>query len=185
MSLDDELQAFVEDRKEHVANVIAPSLTQGKIVVLDRYFYSTIAYQGARGASRHELSDHMKSFAPIPDVVLLLDADPAVTLSRIANGRGETPNEFERIDELTKVRSVFSWLADTHDEIARFDGHHPIGFLHGQIVEALTEGVFKRFTAKDYDCDCMYCVHREARSCRWFTLQQSLRSQVAKLTATN
>jgi dTMP kinase len=50
LSLEDELHAFIEDRKEHVATTILPALAAGSVVLLDRYFYSTIAYQGARGA---------------------------------------------------------------------------------------------------------------------------------------
>ncbi len=53
MSLADELHAFTEDRKQHVTNLIAPALARGEIVILDRYFYSTIAYQGARGTVPH------------------------------------------------------------------------------------------------------------------------------------
>ena len=47
MTLEQEIEAFVDDRKEHVQNVIAPALNDGQTVVLDRYFYSTIAYQGS------------------------------------------------------------------------------------------------------------------------------------------
>ncbi len=99
MTLGRELAAFLKDRREHIREKVAPGLAEGKIVILDRYFYSTIAYQGARGAGREELRRRMAEF-PLPDVVLLLDADPAVTLGRISNGRNEEPNEFERLDQL-------------------------------------------------------------------------------------
>ncbi|HRZ34937.1 MAG TPA: dTMP kinase, partial [Candidatus Paceibacterota bacterium] len=45
----DELKAFIEDRKQHVAELIRPSLEAGRIVITDRYYFSTVAYQGARG----------------------------------------------------------------------------------------------------------------------------------------
>jgi FkbM family methyltransferase len=57
MSLEDELHAFAEDRKEHVREVILPALAEGRTVLLDRYFYSTIAYQGARGACVEALTE--------------------------------------------------------------------------------------------------------------------------------
>src|SRR5207253_402183 len=44
----EELATFLDDRREHVATVIGPALGRGEIVILDRYFYSTIAYQGPR-----------------------------------------------------------------------------------------------------------------------------------------
>ena len=49
VSAQDELAWFVEDRREHVAQVIGPALAGGRVVVTDRYFLSTVAYQGARG----------------------------------------------------------------------------------------------------------------------------------------
>ncbi len=46
----EELETFIKDRTEHVETLIGPHLSSGSVVILDRYFYSTIAYQGARGA---------------------------------------------------------------------------------------------------------------------------------------
>jgi len=111
MSLEDELRAFVEDRKEHVVTLIRPALDAGKVVILDRYFYSTIAYQGSRGADVRSIEGDMRSLFPAPDVAFLLDADPVITLHRVENGRGDTPNHFERLDLLQDVRKVFLELA--------------------------------------------------------------------------
>src|SRR3972149_7086324 len=43
------LDLFINDRKEHVENFIKPSLKDGKIIIIDRYYFSTIAYQGTLG----------------------------------------------------------------------------------------------------------------------------------------
>ena len=43
------LELFVMDRKEHVEQKINPALNEGKIVLMDRYYYSTMAYQAAAG----------------------------------------------------------------------------------------------------------------------------------------
>src|SRR4051794_4247303 len=48
MNADEELQTFIADRREHVETVIRPALERGETVILDRYFYSTVAYQGVR-----------------------------------------------------------------------------------------------------------------------------------------
>ena len=174
MPVDEEVEAFVEDRKEHIQHTIRPSLEQGRVVVLDRYFYSTIAYQSVRGADRDQLATRMKSFAPIPDIVFLLDADPVVAISRITNGRAETPNEFERVGQLTAVRKVFQWLAESDSRIHAIDGHRPIADIHRHILETLLDGVFKQYRAKPYDCDCWYCSFRETDTCRWLTLREAL-----------
>lgn len=68
---DDELAAFVNDRTEHVASVVAPALHDGRVVILDRYFYSSIAYQGSRGASVEHVKALMEGKFPIPDAVFI------------------------------------------------------------------------------------------------------------------
>ena len=52
LPLEEELRVLIEDRKEHVRDLILPALSKGKAVILDRYFYSTIAYQGSRGVAQ-------------------------------------------------------------------------------------------------------------------------------------
>jgi dTMP kinase len=52
LSIEDELNAFLHDRTEHVDSLVSPELNKGGIVILDRYFYSSIAYQGSRGGER-------------------------------------------------------------------------------------------------------------------------------------
>src|SRR5690606_29927239 len=49
LSADEELECFLEDRRQHVRELIEPALREGKVVILDRYYFSTMAYQGARG----------------------------------------------------------------------------------------------------------------------------------------
>lgn len=107
MSLDDELYAFIEDRKEHVANVIRPALDRGDVVLLDRYYYSTIAYQGARGGDVAAIRAANEAIAPKPDLVLLIDFDPAAALDRIQAARGDAPDQFEKLDQLQAIRKIF------------------------------------------------------------------------------
>ncbi len=107
MSLADELHAFIEDRKQHVAEVIRPALVAGSVVLLDRYYFSTMAYQGARGADIAEIRRANEAIAPRPDLVLLVDFDPQVALTRIRESRGDVPNEFEQLDQLRAIRKIF------------------------------------------------------------------------------
>src|SRR5690348_11605062 len=46
LSAEEELETFIKDRKEHVEILIRPSLDAGKVVITDRYYFSTAAYQG-------------------------------------------------------------------------------------------------------------------------------------------
>jgi dTMP kinase len=106
----EELQLFLADRKEHVDNLITPSLTSGKIVLCDRYFLSTIAYQGAIGFDIDELTS-LNNFAPDPDIALLFHAPLDTGKRRITEGRGESLNDFEQTEYLQKVATIFDSLS--------------------------------------------------------------------------
>lgn len=106
----DELHAFIEDRKQHVTEEIAPALARGAVVIIDRYYYSTAAYQGARGLDPQQLLATNRAFAPKPDVVVLVDVTPEQALARISS-RGEGQDLFETKAALTAVRENFLQLS--------------------------------------------------------------------------
>jgi len=110
LSPEEELDYFLRDRREHVEQLIAPALAAGKVVILDRYYFSTMAYQGSRGVDPAEIRRQNEAFAPVPDVLIILDLDVDTALTRIG-GRGDTANEFEKADSLAKCREVFLSLA--------------------------------------------------------------------------
>lgn len=112
MTAEEELLAFIQDRTEHLETLVLPSLAAGRIVALDRYFYSTIAYQGTRpGGDPTAMRRKMESLFPAPDLVLWFDLEPELALQRIMAHRREVPNEFERQEGLERARDVFRSLA--------------------------------------------------------------------------
>jgi len=128
----EELAAFIADRRQHVEEFLRPQLAAGNHVLCDRYYLSTIAYQGALGLDENEIiAAH--SFAPPPDLALLLDAEPGVGITRI-HGRGDRPNDFERLNYLEKVRRIFGALSFPF--IYRIDAGRPMTVVHQEIVEA-------------------------------------------------
>ncbi len=108
---EEELQCFLNDRHQHVEELIAPSLAAGKVVILDRYYFSSMAYQGARGFDPLEIRRRNEEFAPLPDLLLILDLDVDTAHSRIGV-RGDTTNEFEQRENLTRCREIFLSLKD-------------------------------------------------------------------------
>jgi dTMP kinase len=111
LSAEEELECFLNDRREHVEMSIKPALAEGKIVILDRYYFSTMAYQGARGFDPAEIRRRNEAFAPQPDLLLILDLSVESAHSRIG-ARGDTANEFEHRDTLTRCREIFLSLRD-------------------------------------------------------------------------
>lgn len=106
LSLEEEVEHFINDRREHVASIIAPALKEGFTVIIDRYYFSSMAYQGARGMEPEEIMRRNEEFAPEPDLLVHIDVEPAVGLQRIKM-RGSRKTHFETTDTLTKARAIF------------------------------------------------------------------------------
>jgi len=93
-------ELFLKDRMIN-AGRIRNYISEGKIVIMDRYYISTIAYQGAQGIPISKiLNDH--SSLPTPNMIFILDIDPKIALSRI-----KPEDTFEAIDFLEKVREIY------------------------------------------------------------------------------
>lgn len=127
----EELALFVADRRQHVEELIAPALAAGKVVLTDRYYLSTAAYQGALGNDPEEIMRINEEFAPRPDLVLLLEVPVGQGLSRITTLRQETPNDFEQESGLQKVAAVFQRL--DRPFIRRLDGTQSIAEVQAAI----------------------------------------------------
>ncbi|HEU5125996.1 MAG TPA: dTMP kinase [Verrucomicrobiae bacterium] len=106
LSLEEEVEAFLKDRREHVETKILPALRDGQVVIVDRYYFSNMAYQGARGMSPSEIQSRNETFAPEPDLLVLLDIEPKIGLNRIRT-RGDRANHFEKTGTLRKAREIF------------------------------------------------------------------------------
>ncbi len=130
----EELEHFLADRKEHVEQLLTPSIAAGKIVLCDRYYHSTIAYQGAIGFDVDELIS-LNSFAPTPDLALLFHAPMDTSQQRITTGRGETLNDFEQLDNLQKVATIFDSL--TMPFIQRIDAGGTLDSVHKQVIKEI------------------------------------------------
>jgi len=119
---EEELQYFINDRKEDVELNIAPALEQGKIVLIDRYYYSTAAYQGALGFDPVKIIEDNEAFAPRPDLLLIIEVSLDESFRRIEEGRDEI-SSFEKRDYLEKVRVIFDTFTGKH--IRRIDSTPP------------------------------------------------------------
>jgi len=109
----EELRWFVEDRREHVARCIAPALAGGRPVLTDRYFLSTVAYQGANGLDAEQILADSEAEFPIPDLVLLLELDVDAALARVrARGR-KLEGIFEERERLVRVAQIFGSIERT------------------------------------------------------------------------
>jgi dTMP kinase len=137
---------FAAARAELVENVIRPALERGAVVLCDRYLDSSLAYQGgARGLGRGPV-EQVNRFATgglLPDLVVLLDLDPADGLGR----RAGDPDRIEAQDLAfhRRVREAFRDLAAADPErFTVIDAAAPVPKVAARVREAvlplLTEG---------------------------------------------
>jgi dTMP kinase len=131
----DELHAFMEDRKEHVRDVLRPNLHAGKIVITDRYYFSTVAYQGARGFEPADLLRRNEAFAIEPHLLVLIDVDPETGLARIGHRSGMT-DDFETVAQLAKCREIFLSLRKPY--LVRIEGRARPNDIRDEILVAFS-----------------------------------------------
>jgi dTMP kinase len=130
-----ELDLFMADRREHVQNIIAPALAAGKIVITDRYYFSSMAYQGALGLDPQEILRRHKDFAPPPDLVIILEL-PLTEISRRLRQRGR-PTTFEQIEYLAKVAAIFEQL--DAPGLARINGLGTESEVNSKIIAIISQ----------------------------------------------
>jgi len=124
---------FAADRVDHVETEVKPLLEQGKIVVCDRYVYSTLAYQGAAGLNL-EWIEQINRFALKPDLALLIDVPPEVVVKRLK--RKKTVMETKRNQQ--KVREVYLKLVQ-EKHLTLVDGNKLLHEVAKNISEIVLE----------------------------------------------
>lgn len=107
---------FVADRNDHTEH-ISEMVESGVVVICDRYFASTVAYQSAGldgdSTDRGWLISINSDFIGRPDATVLLDIDPREGMSRVG-ARGEDPSKFEDASFLAQVRMNYLRLAEEY-----------------------------------------------------------------------
>lgn len=105
----DILNLFLEDRTDHSHNLVLPALKAGHIVLLDRYYYSSMAYQGAKGVDLDYIIAQHENRVPPADLALYFRIPSSLARERIEKGRGEG-DLFEKAAFLKKVQAIFDSL---------------------------------------------------------------------------
>ncbi len=108
-----EVMLHFASRAEHVDRVVRPALAQGRWVVCDRYYDSTMVYQGwGLGADRAAIATLSRLIGLSPDLTLVLDVPVSTTAQRLA-ARGTAADRYERLGAafFTRVREGFLTVA--------------------------------------------------------------------------
>lgn len=129
-------ELFAQDRKEHLANVIIPSLKQGEWVISDRYFFTSFAYGTAEGIQLEYLIQVNNNFL-LPDITFFLKVNPATCLDRIQQ-RGKHLTYFERKEHFERAWKMFETLAKRFANIFVVNGEQPIEKVAQDVHQILT-----------------------------------------------
>lgn len=175
LAFDEELDTFIRDRQDHLERKVIPALHAGSVVILDRYFYSTIAYQGILIADYQSIEQRVRTDVVAPDAAFWVDVPTDVAVGRVADRDGKL-NLFERHDDLAKASDIFRAVADSDPILRRVDGTMSATSLHQLIISDLVSGAFKqKRCAKSYGCEePVYCIPRITHSCGWWNFKEKL-----------
>jgi dTMP kinase len=134
-----EVMLLNASRAQHVADVIAPALKQGKIVLCDRFFDATVAYQGyGRGLDIDSLLQIclVATHRIAPDLTFLVDIPVELSAQRVRERGGADRLEREGAAFHARVREGYLALAQRFPRIVVLDGTQPRDAL---VAAALTE----------------------------------------------
>lgn len=110
LGVEEEIECLLKDRREHVEQLILPSLEAGEWVLLDRYYLSMMAYQGATGADVQEILRRNEEFAPAPDLAFWLDIPVELSMQRIES-RGLGRDAFEKRPFQEAVARIYAAMS--------------------------------------------------------------------------
>jgi dTMP kinase len=133
---------FMHDRIEHVKNVIVPALKEGKVVILDRYYLSTVAYQASRLFPLRELLFLNSLFSPAPDLVVYFEISVREALERL-KGRGAGLSVFEEEEKLREVAGNYERVLENF-EVRRVNALLPIDELVGEVERIVVDFIERR-----------------------------------------
>jgi dTMP kinase len=129
---------FAADRFEHVEREVIPALNEGKIVVSDRYVYSSLAYQGAAGLDLKWI-EMINEHAIWPDLAIFVDVEPEAVIKRLKPKR----SVMENLKIQRKVREVYAKFVEK-GELVRVDGNKSKKEVADDISKAVLAFLEKR-----------------------------------------
>lgn len=127
---------FTKDRREHLEKIILPALTSGKIVISDRYFFSTFAF-GSLECRLNKLIELNKNFL-YPDLTFFLKTSSGTCLERILK-RGKNVQFFEEKEKLEKVMKAYEELNHKFPDIKIIDAERDITTTYKEIVKLVED----------------------------------------------
>ncbi len=123
---------FAADRIEHLENEVFPFLDEGRLVISDRYVYSSLAYQGAAGLSI-EWIEKINEHALQPDLAVFIDVNPETVISRLKPKK----SVMENLKTQKEVREIYLKFVED-GRLIKIDGNKSEKMVAKEIYEVVT-----------------------------------------------
>ncbi|MEM0149949.1 MAG: dTMP kinase [Candidatus Micrarchaeaceae archaeon] len=146
---------FTADRSYHVEHFIRKWDMEGKLILCDRYIFSTLAFGGASGLDKPWLFEINKNF-PMPDITIVLDISPRLAMERVHSrmkeylenakliGKNHDKTKvtlYEKIGFLAKVRMEYKKMKSEYDNYFIISGSMSPSAIHKNIVSIINENI--------------------------------------------
>lgn len=115
---------FTADRAHHLFSDVEPALMDGKIVISDRYMFSTLAFGGL--SIDIDFLKRINSNFRIPDITFIIDVPAEVCMERIKNSRRGEPELFEDVRKFERIRANYMEIKNQFPNMYVINGNHPI-----------------------------------------------------------
>jgi len=128
---------YIANRRDHLDKLVIPNLKKGKIVLTDRYFWSTVAY-GSINVDPVMLLEMNQRFIS-PDITYFINTSPEECMRRMEASR-DSLEFFEKKEKLEKVSKTYNWLANNYkNHILSINGYQEKEIIHSQINNHLNK----------------------------------------------
>lgn len=142
---------FAADRVDHVQNEVLPALNEGRIVVSDRYVYSSYAYQGAGGLELgwiEKLNEHVMR----PDLAIFIDVRPETVVQRLKRNR----SVMENLETQKKVRNIYLEYVKK-SQLVRLNGNKSKRKVAQDLFQIVKEFLEKRRATLPSGSSALFC----------------------------
>ena len=143
-----ELLLYMAARRQHYVEKVLPALEAGKVVLIDRFIDSSIAYQGAGRGLDKDIIRRLNDFATDgrkPDLTLYFDVESEIGLARIAKNADRDVNrlDLEKLDMHKRVREGYLALTEQEKRIVTIDASRELAEVVSETLHTILEQLAK------------------------------------------
>lgn len=144
-----ELLLYMAARRQHYVEKVLPALEAGKVVLIDRFIDSSIAYQGAGRGLDKDIIRRLNDFATDgrkPDLTLYFDVESEIGLARIAKNAEREVNrlDLEKLDMHKRVREGYLALTEQEKRIVTIDASRELADVVSEALHIILEQLAKK-----------------------------------------